>query len=91
MLITHSDTINQDATIMAGKGDRLRPGANLNAFWENYDRAFSKRRTLSQWAAVHKDIFLDYDGFREYNSDDLMTEEEYKKCRSHCSTVCKSK
>jgi len=24
-----------------------------------------------------------YDGFREYNSDDLLTEQEFKKCLNH--------
>lgn len=27
---------------MAGKGDKLRKGANLQAFWDNYDLIFSK-------------------------------------------------
>jgi hypothetical protein len=28
---------------MAGKGDKLRKGANLKAFWDNYDNIFSKK------------------------------------------------
>lgn len=31
---------------MNGKGDKLRKGANLKAYWENYDRIF--RKTISQ-------------------------------------------
>lgn len=28
---------------MAGKGDKLRKGANLKAFWDNYDNIFGKK------------------------------------------------
>jgi len=27
---------------MAGKGDKLRPGANLKKYWNNYDAIFRK-------------------------------------------------
>jgi len=27
----------------AGKGDKLRPGANLKSYWENYDNIFKKK------------------------------------------------
>jgi hypothetical protein len=26
----------------AGKGDKIRPGANLKAYWDNYDNIFRK-------------------------------------------------
>lgn len=32
----------------AGKGDKLRKGANLPSYWENYDKIFSKtKKTIS--------------------------------------------
>ena len=30
---------------MAGKGDKLRKGANMQAFWDNYDGIFCKKST----------------------------------------------
>lgn len=32
---------------MNGKGDKLRTGANLQAYWDNYDRIFRKKEELS--------------------------------------------
>ena len=29
----------------AGKGDKLRAGANLQSYWENYDNIFRKRKS----------------------------------------------
>lgn len=28
---------------MAGKGDKLRKGANLKAYWDNYSNIFNKK------------------------------------------------
>lgn len=28
----------------AGKGDKIRPGANLKAYWDNYDNIFRKKK-----------------------------------------------
>jgi hypothetical protein len=69
----------------AGKGDKLRAGANLDAYWSNYDNIFRKRKTIKQWQNHFNDIIMDYDGFREYNSDDLITEQEYKKLIQLCT------
>ena len=64
----------------AGKGDKLRKGANLNSYWENYDQVFRKRKTVKEWQSFLSLKIENYDGFREYNSDDLLTEQEFKKC-----------
>lgn len=64
----------------AGKGDKLRKGANLNSYWENYDQIFRKRKTVKEWQSFFNLKIENYDGFREYNSDDLLTEQEFKKC-----------
>lgn len=63
----------------AGKGDKLRKSANLPSYWENYDKIFSKRKTMKEWQKHFGHLILDFSGFREYNSDDLLTEEQYKK------------
>jgi hypothetical protein len=67
----------------AGKGDKLRKGENLNSYWENYDQVFRKRKTVKEWQSFLSLKIENYDGFREYNSDDLLTEQEFKKCLNH--------
>jgi hypothetical protein len=69
----------------AGKGDKLRAGANLQSYWENYDNIFRKRKTIKQWQKHFNDVIIDYDGFREYNADDLITEQQYKKQLELCT------
>jgi hypothetical protein len=69
----------------AGKGDKLRAGANLDAYWSNYDNVFRKRKTIKQWQKHFDDVIIDYDGFREYNADDLITEQQYKKQLESCT------
>ena len=64
----------------AGKGDKLRKGANLNSYWENYDQIFRKKKTVKEWQSFLSLKIENYNGFREYNSDDLLTEQEFKKC-----------
>jgi len=58
----------------AGKGDSLRKGANLPAFWAGHDRIFRKRKSLKEWRGHfgHAD-----EGGGEYNIDDQLTEQEY--------------
>ena len=34
---------------MAGKGDKLRKGSNMRAFWNNYP--FEEKHTVSYWAS----------------------------------------
>lgn len=68
-------------TNMAGKGDKLRKGADLKAYTDNYDRIFRPRKTVKAWSEHFRDYIVDFSGFRDYNSDDLLTEQEYKKGR----------
>jgi hypothetical protein len=62
-----------------GKGDKLRKGANLPAYWENYDRVFQKRKTVKEWSEFLGVKIQNWSGFEEFNIDDLLTEEEFKK------------
>lgn len=75
----------------AGKGDSLRKGANLSAFWDNYDLIFRKRKTVLEWQKHFGDRIKSYDGFREYNQDDLLTEKEYQKGLPHCTMYVSAK
>lgn len=68
----------------AGKGSKPRP-VDKSKWDENYDRIFSRRKTVEQWAEHFGDRIKSYDGFREYNSDDLLVEEEYERGILHCS------
>lgn len=68
----------------AGKGDKYRP-VNLKKFEENYDFVFRKRKTVAEWAAHFGDKIKSYDGFREYNYDDLLTKEEYQNGLINCT------
>jgi hypothetical protein len=71
---------------MAGKGSKPRP-VDKNKWDENFDRIFSRRKTIQDWAEHFGHKIKSYDGFREYNQDDLLTEEEYEKGYVRC-TVC---
>lgn len=69
-----------------GKGDNLRKGANLSAYWSNYDDIFRRpKKTIAEWAAHFGDHIKSYDGFREYSCADLLTEEEYNNGLVRCS------
>ena len=70
---------------MAGKGDKLRKGANLKAYGDGYDRIFTKRKTIKEWQLHFRDVSVDFNGFKEFNSDDLLTESQYKTSRSRCT------
>ena len=70
----------------AGKGDKYR-NVDLKKFEENYDRIFNRRKTISEWAEHFGDMIRSYDGFREYNSDDLLTEKEYEAGIIYCSML----
>lgn len=70
----------------AGKGDRPRP-VDKTKWDENYDRIFSKRKTIQQWADYFGDVIRSYDGFREYNQDDLLSRNEYEKGIVRCTLI----
>ncbi len=68
----------------AGKGSRPRP-VDKKTWDENYDKIFKKRKTVAEWAEHFGDRIKSYDGFREYNQDDLLTEKEYQNGLPHCT------
>jgi hypothetical protein len=68
----------------AGKGDKPRP-IDRKKYDENYDRIFRKKRTITEWQKIRGDVILDYDGFREYNRDDLLDEQTYENGLSRCT------
>jgi hypothetical protein len=70
---------------MAGKGDSLRKGANLSAYWSNYDDIFRRRKTVYEWQKHFGHVIKSYDGFREYREDDLLTKEEYESGYIKCT------
>lgn len=69
---------------MNGKGDKLRKGANLKAYYDNYDKIFSKK-TVEEWQKIYKDIIIDYDGFRHLSRTDKITATEYENGISKCT------
>ena len=63
---------------MAGKGSILRKGANLSAYYDNYDNVFRHpKKTIDQWAEQFGDMLKNYNGFRDIPLDSLITEDEY--------------
>ena len=69
----------------AGKGDSLRKGANLNAYWQNYDSIFRQRKTVFEWQKHFGHVIKSYDGFRQYSQEDLLTQEEYESGYIRCT------
>ena len=69
----------------------MRQGADLKKFWGNYDRVFAKKKTVFEWQKQFNDVIIDYDGFREYNADDVMTEQQYKQLLQQCTTKTQTK
>lgn len=68
----------------AGKGSKPRP-VDKTKWDENYDRIFSKRKTVLDWQKHFGDKIKSYDGFREYTQDDLLTEKEYQIGLNSCT------
>lgn len=75
---------------MAGKGSTPRP-VDKKKWDENYDKIFTRRKTVSEWQKHFGHVIKSYDGFREYTQDDLLTEDEYKKGLPHCTMYVSSK
>lgn len=69
----------------AGKGDKLRAGANLEAYWSNYNDVFRKRKTIKQWQDHFGGATIDCDAFKEHKAEDLLTEQQYKKLLQSCT------
>lgn len=69
----------------AGKGDKLRAGANLEAYWSNYNDVFRKRKTIKQWQDYFGGATIDCDAIKEHNAEDLLTEQQYTKLIQSCT------
>ena len=74
---------------MNGKGDKLRKGADLNAYYNNYDAIFRKK-TVEEWQTLFNDNILDYDGFRHLSRSDKITESEYQEGLIRCTIQFKA-
>ena len=74
----------------SGKGDKYRP-VDKKTWDENYDRIFRKRKTILEWQNHFGDRIKSYDGFREYNQDDLLTEDEYQNGLTKCTMYVSAK
>jgi hypothetical protein len=61
--------------IMAGKGSKLRKGANLNAYWNNYP--FPEKLTVSQWISKMGDKNVDMTAFSNIPLGSKITEDQY--------------
>jgi hypothetical protein len=60
---------------MAGKGSKLRKGANLNNYWDNYP--FPEKNTVLNWSDKFGDKIIDKVGFRDLPVGVKITEDEY--------------
>lgn len=72
----------------AGKGDKLRAGANLKKYWDNYDVIFAKKKTILEW---QKQFDCANMNINNSNSplDEAITLEQFKQlmqCKSNTQT-----
>ena len=67
-----------------GKGPELRKGANLLAYWENYDSVF-RRQTWQEWAKELGEVILDPDGFDRENPNRKYSRMEFELGLPHCT------
>jgi hypothetical protein len=49
---------------MAGKGSKLRKGANFNNYWDNYP--FPEKNTVLNWSDKFGDKIIDKVGFHNH-------------------------
>lgn len=61
----------------AGKGDKLRKGSNLRAYWDNFP--FDEKNTISYWGHKLGYNISDHKGFRDVKPGDKLTEFEFMK------------
>ena len=61
----------------AGKGDKIRKGANLKAYWDNFP--LEEKNTASYWGCKMGYNILDHKGFRDMKPGDKLTEYEFMK------------
>lgn len=68
--------------IMAGKGSKLRKGANLGNYWNNFP--FEEKNTVSYWKSKFGDKIADEKGFRDLPVGSKITEDEYLRRLDEC-------
>ena len=70
----------------AGKGPEIRKGANLQAYWDNYDSIF-RRKTWQEWAEEYKVVIIDPDGFDRTDPNKKYSRKEFEKGLPYCTTL----
>lgn len=72
----------------AGKGDKLRKGADLKAYWNNYDNIF-RRQTWQEWARELGETIIDPDGFDRTNPNKKYSRKEFDEGLPDCTRILK--
>jgi hypothetical protein len=67
---------------MAGKGSKLRKGANLGNYWNNFP--FDEKNTVTYWKNKFGDKFYNDIGFRDLSVGVKITEKEYLERLEKC-------
>jgi hypothetical protein len=63
----------------AGKGDKLRKGANMTKYWDNYDAIFAKKKSIGEWQKHFNVQPCDYAHAKTFNNDEIVTEQQFKR------------
>jgi len=67
---------------MAGKGSKLRKGANLGNYWNNFP--FEEKNTVTYWKNKFGDKIADEKGFRDLAVGTKISEKEYLQRLEEC-------
>jgi hypothetical protein len=67
---------------MAGKGSKMRKGANHGNYWNNFP--FDEKNTVSYWKNKFGDSIYDDIGFRDLSVGAKITEEDYLQRLEKC-------
>jgi hypothetical protein len=67
---------------MAGKGSKLRKGANLGNYWNNFP--FEEKNTVTYWKNKFGDKIADDQGFRDLSVGSRISEKEYLERLEDC-------
>jgi hypothetical protein len=67
---------------MAGKGSKIRKGANLGNYWNNFP--FDEKNTVTYWKDKFGDKIYDDIGFRDLSVGAKITEKEYLQRLEKC-------
>jgi hypothetical protein len=67
---------------MAGKGSKLRKGANLSNYWNNFP--FDEKNTVTYWKTKFGDKIADEKGFYDLAVGEKISEKEYLERLEYC-------